>query len=40
MNEVKYGVLHCHSDGSIRDSAMTVQKLVERAKELGAPAYG
>lgn len=38
MNEVKYGVLHCHSDGSIRDSAMTVQKLVERAKELGAPA--
>lgn len=38
MNEIKHAVLHCHSDGSIRDSAMTVQKLVDRAKELGAPA--
>lgn len=38
MNDVKYAVLHCHSDGSIRDSAMTVKKLVERAKELGTPA--
>lgn len=35
---IKYGILHCHSDSSIRDSAMTVQQLVERARELGAPA--
>ena len=38
MNEVKSAILHCHSDGSIRDSAMKVQTLVDRAKELGASA--
>lgn len=38
MSEIKKGILHCHSDESIRDSAMTVEELVKRAKELGAPA--
>lgn len=38
MSEIKFGILHCHTDNSIRDSVMSVQTLVERAKELGAPA--
>lgn len=38
MGNVKYGFLHTHSDGSIRDSAMTVHKLVAKAREMGAPA--
>lgn len=42
MNEnerkVQYGLLHNHTMESRRDSAMSVEKLVERAKELGAPA--
>lgn len=38
MSEIKLGILHCHTDNSIRDSVMSVQTLVERAKELGAPA--
>ena len=41
MNEerkVKYGFLHCHTDESNRDSVMTVETLVKRAAELGAPA--
>lgn len=35
---VKYGLLHCHTQNSIRDSVMTVGHLCKRAKELGAPA--
>lgn len=35
---IKYGLLHCHTDNSLRDAAMTVQTLVKSAKELGAPA--
>lgn len=35
---VKYGILHCHSEHSVRDSAMSIQSLVSRAKELNAPA--
>ena len=35
---VKYGLLHNHTMESRRDSAMSVQTLVDRAKELGAPA--
>lgn len=38
MNEVQYGILHCHTDNSLRDSVMSVKTLVKRAKELGAPA--
>lgn len=38
MSEIKYGLLHCHTDNSIRDSVMSVSTLVNRAKELGAPA--
>ena len=35
---VKYGLLHNHTMESRRDSAMSVEMLVARAKELGAPA--
>ena len=38
MGNISRGVLHCHSEYSVRDSAMTVSQLVSRAKELGAPA--
>lgn len=36
--KIARGLLHCHSEFSARDSAMTISKLVSRAKELGAPA--
>ncbi len=35
---VRYGLLHNHTENSLRDSAMSVETLVARAKELGAPA--
>ncbi len=35
---VKYGLLHNHTENSLRDSAMSVERLVLQAKELGAPA--
>lgn len=35
---VRYGLLHNHTENSLRDSAMSVERLVMRAKELGAPA--
>lgn len=38
VQQVKYGLLHNHTENSIRDSAMSVERLVARAKELGAPA--
>lgn len=38
MSEIKYGLLHCHTDNSIRDSVMSVTTLAGCAKELGAPA--
>lgn len=38
MNGIKYGILHCHTDNSMRDSVMTVEKLVIQSKNLGAPA--
>lgn len=38
MSKVKYGILHCHTEQSMRDSVMSVETLVKRAKELGAPA--
>lgn len=37
-NTIKYGLLHCHTEDSIHDSALSVKKLCNRAKELGAPA--
>lgn len=38
MSEIKYGLIHCHSENSMKDSVMTVTQLVKIAKELGAPA--
>lgn len=35
---IKYGVIHCHTDNSMKDSALTVSQLVKKAVELGAPA--
>ena len=37
-SRVRYGLLHNHTENSLRDSAMSVERLVMRAKELGAPA--
>lgn len=38
MDRIKYGILHTHTEFSIRDSAQTIEQLFARAKELGAPA--
>ena len=38
MSEIKYGLIHCHSENSIKDSTLTVTELVKTAKVLGAPA--
>lgn len=38
MSEIQYGLLHCHTEFSVRDSAMKVSRLIARAKKLGAPA--
>ena len=35
---IQYGVLHNHSEFSVKDSAMTLTAMFERAKELDAPA--
>lgn len=36
MSNENYGILHVHSEFSIRDSAMHLNQMFERAKELGA----
>ena len=38
MSKINYGLLHCHTEFSVKDSALKVSRLIERAKELGAPA--
>ena len=35
---IKDGVIHCHTHHSLKDSALLVEELVQRASELGAPA--
>ncbi len=35
---IKYGILNSHTENSLLQSAMSVQELVSRAAELGAPA--
>lgn len=35
---IKDGVIHCHTHHSLKDSALLVDELVQRASELGAPA--
>ncbi len=35
---IKYGILHNHTEHSIKDSVVTVEGLVKRGYELGAPA--
>lgn len=35
---IQYGLLHNHTQNSIKDSTMRVERLCERARELGAPA--
>lgn len=37
-NKIEHGLIHCHTQNSKKDSALTVQRLVERAKELECPA--
>lgn len=38
MGKAKYGILHNHTEFSVRDSAMSIDRLFTRAKELEAPA--
>lgn len=38
MSKANYGILHTHSEYSVKDSAMNLEAMFERAKELGAPA--
>lgn len=35
---IKYGIIHTHSEHSCRDSAMSTEQLCKRAAEMGAPA--
>ena len=35
---IRFGVVHCHSENSMKDSPMSVEELCKRASELGAPA--
>lgn len=35
---IKNGLIHCHTQNSKKDSALSAKRLVERAKELGCPA--
>ena len=38
MDNQNKGILHCHSESSVKDSGMRISELVARAKEMGAPA--
>lgn len=38
MENFKYGIIHAHTDNSVRDGAMSPTKLCKKAAELGAPA--
>lgn len=36
MNKIKDGVIHCHSENSLKDSVQSVKSLIDRCAELGA----
>lgn len=36
--KIKYGLIHCHTENSLKDSTLSPTNLVKRAYELGAPA--
>lgn len=36
--KIEHGLLHCHTENSMKDSAMSVKTLVARARQYGAPA--
>lgn len=38
MSKINYGILHNHTMHSIKDSVVTISGLVQKGKELGAPA--
>ena len=38
QQQIRYGVIHCHTENSLKDSVLTPTYLIKRAKELGAPA--
>lgn len=38
MSKPNYGILHNHSENSVRDSAMSIKRMFQRAQELGATA--
>ncbi len=35
---IKYGLIHCHTENSMKDSVLTPKSLARRAKEMGSPA--
>lgn len=38
MEQIKYGIIHAHTEHSLKDSVLSPQTLCKRAAELGAPA--
>ena len=38
MQKIKYGIIHVHTENSLKDSAMKMDDLVAKAGEYGAPA--
>jgi len=38
MGQIKHGLIHTHTDNSVKDSTLNPAALVKRAAELGAPA--
>lgn len=36
--QIKHGIIHIHSENSLKDSALNINTLVKRAAELGVPA--
>lgn len=36
--KIKYGIIHCHSENSLKDSTMKIKDLVNKCGELGTPA--
>ena len=38
MKRIEYGLLHCHTENSLKDSALSPKDLVKKAVEYGSPA--
>ena len=38
VKQKSYGIIHCHSDNSLKDSALKINELVQGACDMGAKA--